>query len=159
MEYLNIILNSTLIYLFIIIGIRLLGKKELGQLTVADLIFVMLISEAVGDVMRASNNSLLGGIIAAATLMLLNKIIKIATYKSKRVGRFMEGRPAVLIRHGKLNEKEMRKNRMTIEDMEQAGREQGVGDITTIALAILETDGKISILSDEKIKTGMELEE
>ncbi len=151
--HLNTVANSALIYIFIIVGIRLLGKKELGQLSVSDLIFIMLISEAVGDVMRATNDSLLGGLIAAATLMLLNHIFKYLTYRSKKFSSFIEGHPSVLIRHGILNREEMKKNKITIEDVEQAGREQGFGDITKIALAILEVDGKISILKNENIKT------
>ncbi len=153
MLFLKIILFTAIIYIFIIVGLRLLGKKELGQLSVADLVFIMLISEVVGDVMRASNDSLAAGLVAAITLMLINKGIKLFSYRSKKFSRFLEGTPSVLIRHGKLNRKEMENNKLTIEDIEQAGREQGIGDITTIALAILEVDGKISILKDADIKT------
>lgn len=71
----------------------------------------------------------------------------------------MDGTPVVLIRKGKLNRKEMEKNKISIEDLEQSGRENGIGDISTIALAILEVDGKISILPDEHIKTECEIEE
>jgi len=157
--HLDTILSSAIIYIFIIVGLRLLGKKELGQLSVADLVFIMLISEVVGDVMRASDDSLLSGLIGATTIMILNKIIKWWTYKSPKFSNFMEGVPVILIRRGKLNQKEMRKNRITLEDLEQAGREQGIGDISTIALAILEVDGKISILSDENIKSESKIEE
>lgn len=157
--HLNTVFNSVLIYLFILVGIRLLGKKELGQISVADLIFVMLISEVVGNAMLASDESLLGGLIAATTLMLVNKFLKVLTFKSKKFSILMEGRPAVLIRHGELNMKEMRKNRVSVEDLEQAGRQNGIGNISTIALAILEADGKISILEDEKIRTSIKMDE
>ncbi|MCD7898744.1 MAG: DUF421 domain-containing protein [Bacteroides sp.] len=156
--HLNTILSTTVIYLFIIIGIRWLGKEELGQLSVTDLIFVMLVSEAVGEAMIASNDSLWGGILAAGTLMVINKLFKIIVYKSKRLNEFMEGRPSIIIRNGHINKKEMRKNRITIEQLEQAGREHGIGDISTIALAILETDGKISILDNIKIKSSANIE-
>ncbi len=153
MHFLKIALFSALIYIFIIIGLRLLGKKELGQLSVTDLVFIMLISEVVGDVMRASDDSLAAGLIGATTLMLLNKGIKLINYRSEKFSSFLEGSPSILIRHGKLNGTEMKKNKLTIQDLEQAGREKGIGDISTIALAILEVDGKISILDDARIKT------
>ncbi len=155
MNYLNTILYSAIIYIFIIIGLRLLGKKELGQLSVADLVFIMLISEVVGDVMRASDDSLGSGLFGAITLILINKSIELWKYRSKKFNQLMEGNPVVLIRHGKLNKTEMQKNKITIEDIEQIGRENGIGDVSTIALAILEVDGKISILKDDKIKTDI----
>lgn len=157
--HLDTALYSALIYLFIIVGLRLLGKKELGQLSVADLVFIMLISEVVGDVMRASDDSLASGLVGAATLMVINKVLKIWMYRSKRFSRFMEGNPVILIRHGRINKKEMRKNRITVEDMEQSAREKGIGDISMVGLAILEVDGKISFLENENIKTDTPLSE
>lgn len=158
MELLNSILYTAIIYLFIIVGLRLLGKNELGQLSVSDLVFIMLISEVVGDVMRASNDSLAGALIAATTLMLINKGFKAITYRSKKFNTFLEGTPSVLIRHGKINHREMKQNKLSIEDLEQAGREHGIGDISTIALAILEVDGKISILDNDKLKTDVPID-
>lgn len=157
--HLNTVLNSAIIYIFIIVGLRFLGKKELGQLSVADLVVIMLISEVVGDVMRASDDSLSGALIGVATIMILNKIIEWWTYKSKRLRQFLEGNPVILIRHGILNKKEMKKNKITTSDMEQVGREHGIADISKITLAILEVDGKISILKEEYIKTEEKVEE
>lgn len=157
--HLNTVVNSAAIYLFILVGIRLLGKKELGQISVADLVFIMLISEAVGDVMRASNDTLLGAVIAALTLMVMNRIFKIAMYRSEKFSVFMEGRPAILIRHGQLNKKEMKRNKIDLDDLEQAGREHGIGDISRIGLAILETDGKISILEKDDVISNSKMEE
>lgn len=157
--HINTILCSAAVYLFIIIGLRLLGKKELGQLSTEDLVFIMLVSEVAGDTMRASDDSLASGIIGAGTIMILNKLLRLLTYKSKRFNKLMEGNPAVLIRHGVLNKKEMAKNNITIEDLEQTGREKGIGDISSITLAILEVDGKISILQDDNVKSKIKIEE
>lgn len=157
--HLDAVVNSVVIYLFLIVGLRMLGKKELGQLSVADLIFIMLISNAVGDVMRSQHDTLLGGLVAAVSLILVNLLLKIADYKSKGFSRFLEGRPAILIRNGEINRREMRKNRITIDELEQAGRENGVGDLSQIKLAILEKDGKVSILDDANIRTEEPLEE
>ncbi|MCD7963605.1 MAG: DUF421 domain-containing protein [Rikenellaceae bacterium] len=148
------VLNSAVIYILVLTAIRILGKKELGDLSVSDLIFIMLISEAVGDVMRASNDTLWGGLIAAVTLMIINKILKIATYKSKKFSRFMEGSPSILIHNGQVNKKEMKRNKINIEELEQAGREHGFGDISKIKIAILEKDGKVSILENDDFKSS-----
>lgn len=131
----------------------------MGQLSTEDLVFIMLVSEVAGDTMRASDDSLASGIIGAGTIMILNKLLRLLTYKSKRFNKLMEGNPAVLIRHGVLNKKEMAKNNITIEDLEQTGREKGIGDISTITLAILEVDGKISILQDDNVKSKIKIEE
>jgi uncharacterized membrane protein YcaP (DUF421 family) len=138
---------------------RILGKNEVGQLSIADLVFVMLISEIVGDVMRASEDTIWGAIVAVVTIMIINKILEIALYKSKKFNRLMEGSPAVLIRHGKPNKKEMDRNKISMEALEQIAREQGKGDISKIELAILEVDGKISVLDDVHIKTESKIEE
>lgn len=135
------------------------GKKEVGQLSIADLVFVMLISEAVGDIMRASEDTIRDALIAATTIMVINKIIEIALYKNKKLNRLMEGSPAILIRHGKPNQKEMDKNKISIEEPEQIGREHGKGDISEIELAILEVDGKVSIPESVHIKSTVKLEE
>jgi len=155
----NTILNAAILYLFVITALRLLGKKEVGQLSIADLVFVMLISEVVGDVMRASEDTVPGALIAVITIMIINKILEIALYKSKKFNRLMEGSPAVLIRHGKPNKKEMDNNKISIEELEQIAREHGKGNISEIELAILEVDGKVSILDDAQIKSSTRIEE
>lgn len=150
--------NTAVIYIVILVGLRLLGKKDLGQLSVTDILFIMLVSEAVGDVMRASEDSLLSALVSAATLVVLNKIFNLLMYKYGKVRHLVDGEPAVLIRHGKPNRKRMKENRITIEDLEQAGRESGKGSISDIPLAILEVDGKISILDDDKLETNSPIE-
>ncbi|MCD7973775.1 MAG: DUF421 domain-containing protein [Candidatus Azobacteroides sp.] len=150
----NIIISSSVIYLFMIICIRIFGKKELAQLSVADLVFVLLISNSVQNAMVGSDSSLFGGILAASTLFIINRIVKNILFRSEKLTRFMQGEPTILIRHGKINKKELRKNKISMQELEEVGRENGIGDLSTIDLAILEVDGKISILSDENIKKG-----
>lgn len=153
------ILYSAIIYLFILIGIRLLGKKELSNLSVTDLVFIMLLSEAVGPAMIGSDESLLGGLIAAATLMVINRLLKIFVYKSDKFAEFMEGSPSILIRNGKLNKKEMRKNKIKLRELEQAARSHGISHISKIGIAILEVDGEINILDDPSFNFSEKIEE
>ncbi len=149
--HLNTVVSSAVIYLFVVLGIRLFGKKELAQLSVADLVFVLLISNAVQNAMVGDDTSLGGGILAATTLFVVNRGFKYFLYKSEKFGRFMEGEPAILIRHGKVNHVAMKKNQLSLRELKEACRENGEGDLKRIDLAILEVDGKISILEDEKL--------
>lgn len=153
-DILKVMANTAIIYTIVLLGLRVLGKKDLGQLSVTDILFIMLVSEAVGDVMRASHNSLLSAIVAAGTLVSLNKVLNIALYKSRKLRRLINGVPSVVVRSGKPNYKEMKRNRLTIEDLEQSARESGKSDIADIRLAILEVDGKISVLEDDNAKAS-----
>ncbi len=97
--HLNIIISATVIYLFIILSIRLFGRSELAQLSTPDLVFILLISNSVQNAMVGDDSSLGGGILAAGTLFLVNKLFHSLLYKSDKLKHIMEGEPAVLIRH------------------------------------------------------------
>ncbi|MBJ7427773.1 MAG: DUF421 domain-containing protein, partial [Bacteroidia bacterium] len=98
--YLNIILRSLAVYVFIILAIRLFGKKELSQLSITDLVLILLISNAVQNAMVGPDSSLSGGLVAALTLFALNYIIKLITYKSKFISNILEGEPMMLVYKG-----------------------------------------------------------
>jgi len=147
--YMKIAGSCAVIYLFIIISIRLFGKKELAQLSVFDLVFILLISNAVQNAMVGSDSSLTGGIVAAASLFLLNYIIKYLMYKFPKLGGIVQGHALLLIYKGTLNQANMNKAKITLEEMKEAIREHGVSEIADVDLAILEVDGNISILSKE----------
>ncbi len=148
--YLNILISTTIIYIFVVILLRLLGKNELTQLSISDLVFVLLISNSVQNAMVGPDETLSGGLLAATTLFVINKIFDYFHYRSKKFARLMDGDPVVLIRHGKLNTREMKKNKLTLRELKEAIRGQGIADIHSVDLAILEIDGKINILSDDK---------
>jgi uncharacterized membrane protein YcaP (DUF421 family) len=147
-DLLQIVGRSVVVYLFIIIAIRIAGKKELAQLSVIDLVFILLISNSVQNAMVGPDNSLLGGIIAAASLFLVNIILKFVTYRYKKANKLLEGAPVLLIHNGKLIESNLKKERIPLEEIEAAVREHGVDKIKDVNLAVLEIDGNISIISD-----------
>lgn len=157
--YLNIIVSSSIIYLFITIAIRIFGKKELSQLSVLDLVFVLLISNAVQNAMVGSDSSLLGGLIAASTLFALNYIFKYFLFRSKKLTKLLEGEPIILVSGGKVQEKNLRKLQITFDELLEAIREHGVSDLKEVDLAIFEMDGNISIQSNDfqkrSVKTMM----
>jgi uncharacterized membrane protein YcaP (DUF421 family) len=147
--YLRIFGSCIVIYLFIIISIRLFGKKELAQLSVVDLVFILLISNAVQNAMVGDDSSLVGGLVAAASLFIVNYLIKVALYRFPRLSKIIQGHPMMLVYQGKLNMENLKKSKVTVPELMEAIREHGVGVIEDVDLAVLEIDGNISILSDE----------
>ena len=147
-ELFNIVLRSVIIYLFIILAIRLFGKKELTQLSVIDLVFILLISNAVQNSMVGNNSSLLGGIVAAGSLFIVNVALDKLFFHSRKISEFFQGDPLTLIYNGKVIERHLKEATISHEELEAAVREHGVTNIREVNLAVLETDGNISILSD-----------
>lgn len=149
MEYLNIVISSMTVYIFIIIAIRLFGKKELSQLSVIDLVFILLISNAVQNAMVGPDTTLIGGLVAAGSLFIVNYMFKLMLYKFPRLGQIIQGEPLLLIYKGEVNHKNMMKVRFTLDELKEAVREHGVALLEDVDLAVLETDGNISIVSND----------
>ena len=147
-EYLKIIFSTTVVYFFIIFALRLFGKKELAQLTTVDLVFILLISNAVQNAMVGPNSTLMGGIVAAGTLFIWDYILKILFYKFNKLDKMIQGNPILLIYKGSVREDNMKKAKITFEELYEAIREHGVSEIKEVDLAMLERDGNISVLSD-----------
>lgn len=148
MRYLIIAGSSACVYLFIVAALRLFGKKEIAQLSVVDLVFVLLISNAVQNAMVGSDTSLLGGLCAAATLFLLNFALKWVIFHFSRVSKLVQGQAVMLIYNGVINLENLRKTKISMEELEEALREHGVSSAKEVNLAVLELDGNISVLSN-----------
>jgi Predicted membrane protein len=148
-NYLHIIFSSVVIYFFIIVAIRLFGKKELSQLSIIDLVLILLISNAVQNAMVGQDTSLAGGLVAAAALFIANFLLKFAFRRFPRFGRLVQGEALLLIYKGKLNHANIRKAQLTLDELKESIREHGVAAIEEVDLAVLEMDGSISILSHE----------
>lgn len=147
--YFNIILRSLAVYVFIILAIRLFGKKELSQLSITDLVLILLISNAVQNAMVGPDSSLSGGLVAALTLFVLNYLIKIISFKSKVFSKVLEGEPVMLVYKGFVKNKNLQNQKITIEELEAVAREHGVKNIKDAELIMLEKDGSISVISKE----------
>src|SRR5581483_9778288 len=128
-EIVEVIVRSVIVYLFIVLAIRLFGKREISQLSVIDLVFILLISNSVQNAMVGPNTSLLAGIAAAATLFVINRILGLLIFKSKKVSQFLEGSPVMLIYHGKVLKKHLGLAEISMEELEAAVREHGVETI------------------------------
>lgn len=149
LPYLIIAAKSIAIYFFIILAIRIFGKKELAQLSVIDLVFILLISNSVQNAMVGSDTSLQGGIAAALGLFICNYIFKFFIRKSDRLSKIIQGDKILLIHDGEIEQKGMDAAMMSFDELDRAVREHGVTSIDKVDLAILEVDGNISILSND----------
>lgn len=148
MNLLLIALDSIIVYFFIIIAIRLFGKKELSQLSVVDLVFILLISNAVQNAMVGGNSTLEGGLVAAASLFVINWLLKNLIFKSKHVSEILQGHPLMLVYQGKVVKHNLDKATISLEELRAAMREHGVEELEDVDLAVLEVDGNISVLSN-----------
>lgn len=147
-NYVRIIFSTFVIYLFIVIAIRLFGKKELAQLSVVDLVFILLISNAVQNAMVGPDSTLTGGLVAASTLFIVNYALKYLQYRFPKFNKVIEGDATMLIYQGKMIESHMKKAQITEDELMEAVREHGVISVKEVDLAILEIDGSISVLSN-----------
>jgi uncharacterized membrane protein YcaP (DUF421 family) len=148
-NYIRIIGSTLAVYLFIVIAIRLFGKKELAQLSVVDLVFILLISNSVQNAMVGPDATLSGGLVAASSLFLVNYLLKYLQYRFPKFGKVVEGDASMLVYKGKILESHMKKAKITEDELMEAVREHGVASVKEVDLAIMEVDGSISVLSDK----------
>jgi uncharacterized membrane protein YcaP (DUF421 family) len=148
--YLDIVIRSAAVYIFMVIALRIFGKKELSQLNTADVILILLISNSVQNAMVGNNTTLWGGLAAATILFAINFILKKLIYRYKKFSDFMLEKPEILIHNGTLDFKNLSKLDITSDELKEAMREHGIEYFRDVKLAMLEIDGNISIISGEK---------
>ena len=138
--------RSILVYAFLLILLRLTGKRQVGQLAPFDLVLLLVLSNAVQNSMNGGDNSLIGGLISATTLVAINYVVGYATFRSKRLETLIEGRPQVLIHNGEVFEDVMKKVQLTHHELNGALRQSGCACAADVHLAILENNGSISVV-------------
>ena len=148
---LEIVLRTAIIYVVVLLGVRLSGKREVGQMTPFDLTLLLLISNSVQNAMTGPDNSLAGGIAAALTLLLLNYVIADLSGTNRRFRKLIEGQPSLLIHNGQLILAHMAKEHVSMDELERALREHGINNYRNVALGVLEVDGSISLLKYDEL--------
>lgn len=139
--------KTTVIYFFLVLGLRLMGKRELGQMTVYDLVLIIVLANAVQNAMVGNDNSLLGGIVAALTLLFWNRVVTFAITHSARLEQIMVGSPVLIVNDGQLVEEAMRREGIVREQVMAALREHGIDRLEEVHIAVLESDGTISVVT------------
>ncbi len=140
------IVRGIIVYAFLLILIRITGKRQVGQLAPFDLVLLLVLSNAVQNAMNGGDNSVGGGLISAVTLVLLNYLIGMATYRSKAIEALIEGRPDVIIHNGTLYPSVMKRAKLTHHELNAALRQAGCSGINDVHTAVLENNGALSVV-------------
>ena len=149
--YFDIIFRSVSVYLFMVIALRIFGKKELSQLNTADIILILLISNSVQNAMVGSNSSLYGGMVAALALFIINFVFKRIMLNSRYIKNLVQDKPEILVHNGKIDFKTLARLGISSEELEEAMREHGVEFYKDVKLAMFEIDGNISVISGANV--------
>ena len=141
----ELVVRAVVVYAVLLFLIRLTGKRQIGQFSPYDLVLLLILSNAVQNSMNAGDNSLVGGLIIALTLVTLNYLIGLLTFKSKKIEAIIDGRPQLLIHAGKVFEDVMIDAQITHTELMSSLRESGYFSIAEVEFAILENNGRISV--------------
>ena len=140
------LIRTSILYLFIVIGIRIIGKRQIGELEPSELVLSLLLADLASVPMQDLGIPLFAGIIPILTLLSLSAALSILTAKNIRIRALLNGRPSIIIKDGKICAREMLKNRFTFDELMEELRIKGYTDVSKIKYAILETSGRLSVL-------------
>ncbi|MEH7236158.1 DUF421 domain-containing protein [Bacillus sp. JJ1562] len=146
-EYLVIMGRTVLLYIIILIIFRLMGKREIGELSLLDLIVSMMIAEMAVIAIETTDDPLLHSVIPMVLLMVIQYSLALLSLKSKKIREIIDGRPTVIINRGKIDEHAMRKQRYNLDDLMMQLREKNVKNLADVEFAILESSGELSVLA------------
>ena len=142
----EIVLRTVAVYFVILVGLRLAGKREIGQMAPFDLVVLLLIANAVQNAMVGPDSSLLGGLVSAAVLLLIDVLLSRLIGASPRLRRLVEGSPTLLVLRGQTLPANLRREGVEDTELLAAPREHGVADLSEVDMAVLEIDGSISVV-------------
>ena len=146
--YISLILKTIFMYFFIILVYRIMGKKEVGELSIVDLIVTILIAELIALSIESESKSILISVIPILVLVGVQILISYITLKNEKIRNIIDGKPTIIIKDGKLNFTEMSKLRYSLDDLLTQLRLQGVKSIEKVKYAVLENNGELSVFND-----------
>ncbi len=146
MKYVEIFIESIVVYFYLVTALRFLGKKEMSQLTIFDLIVFLLISELMTISIGNEEVDFFQGALSVLVIVVLDKLCSYLTLRYKPIKKILEGNPSYIIYHGQLNQEKMTALNYSIDDLCHHLREQGIGSLSNVEFAVLETDGNLSVI-------------
>lgn len=146
----EIVIRTTVIYWFLWLVLRGSGKRSLAQLTTLDLLVVVVIGDVVQQGITQEDMSITGAALAVAVIVLWTLVSDRISRSSATFSRVVNGEPVVLIRHGQLSRERMRAEQVSLDDLREAAREEGIASLESVALCVMETDGTFSFVKDEQ---------
>jgi uncharacterized membrane protein YcaP (DUF421 family) len=143
------VLRPWLVYIFLVVGLRLAGKRELAQLNTFDLIVLLTLSNTVQNAIIGNDNSVIGGLIGATSLLAINYLVVRFLFRRTKLDRFLEGKPTPLIENGRLLHKNLKRELITESELEAVAHKQGFRSLKDVENAILETGGSIAFIGKD----------
>ncbi len=141
---LALIVRAAVVYAFLLVALRVAGRRELAQMTSFDLVLLLVISNAVQNAINAGDNSLVGGLVSAVTLLALNWLVGYATFRWRRVERLVQGKPLRIVTDGRIHLGALRRELLTLSELRSALRKQGINRISECGAVTLEPDGTLT---------------
>jgi uncharacterized membrane protein YcaP (DUF421 family) len=151
----QIVARTGAVYLLVLVGVRLTGKREVGQMTPFDLTLLLLLSNSVQNAMTGPDTSLMGGAVAATVLLGLNYLVGELSGVNRRFRRVVQGSPSLLIHDGQLVMDHLKREHLTIDEVMRSLREHGIGCVADVAIGVLEVDGSLSFLKIDELPEGV----
>jgi uncharacterized membrane protein YcaP (DUF421 family) len=152
MEFIPLIIRTILVYCAILLIFRLMGKREIGELSILDLVVFIMIAELAVIAIEDPKMPVTQAVLPMFLLMLIQIGLAIVSLKSQKARKLLDGEPVILIKDGKIDERQMRKQRYNFDDLLLQLREKDIGDIRDVEYAILEPSGKLSVFEKEPTK-------
>ncbi|MEH6889691.1 DUF421 domain-containing protein [Bacillus sp. JJ864] len=152
MELLQIVFRTILLYSVMLIIFRLMGKREIGELSVLDLVVFIMLGEMAVIAIENMDKAIWHQLVPMVLIMVIQIVLSFISLKNQRIRHILEGEPAIIVREGKIDEKQMRKQRYNMDDLLMQLREQSIGDIRDVEYAILEPSGRLSVFEKQKSK-------
>jgi uncharacterized membrane protein YcaP (DUF421 family) len=144
------VIRAVLVYAFLLLAIRIFGKRELGQMTSFDIILLLSLSNMLQNAMIGNDNSVIGGVVGASVLLAVNLLVALVVFRFRRIERLVDGAPKFLVKDGRLQRDALRKELLTEQDILSAVRHAGVERIEDVRYAIAEPNGEISVIPQKK---------
>ena len=155
---LELVVRGVAVYAFLLVALRLGGRREMGQLTSFDLVLLLILSNALQNALNAGDNSLGGGVVSAVTLLSLNQLVGWATYRFPQLEKLVQGPPIRIVTDGRVHQRALAKELITLEELRSALRKQGIQRISDAKRVVLESDGTFTaIRNDVETKTLAQL--
>jgi uncharacterized membrane protein YcaP (DUF421 family) len=146
----EVAIRTAIVYLFLVVGLRLAGRREVGQMSILDLVVILIIANGVQNAMIGQNTTLVGGLVSAGTLIILDRTLDAVLRRNRRVARVLEGEPILLVSGGRVLERALSTASLERSELDAAVRAHGVASVSDVSLAVLETDGSISVIPRER---------
>src|SRR5207237_2501417 len=151
---LDVAIRTSVIYLALLVGLRVTGKRQLGQMSTFDFVLLLIIANAVQNAMVGPDTSLAGGLVAAAVLLAWHQGIDRLRRSSRHLGRLLGGTADLLVYHGRVFHQHLERENLTVDELRQALREHAVASLDVVHMAVREADGATTVSGTEATEQG-----